>query len=273
MRISVLMNTFNRAHLLRFAMRSYLRQTEGEFELVVADDGSSDDTPAVVEEFKGLAPFEVTYVRQEHEGHRRAAILNRGIDACKHEWVLFTDCDSLAMPDLIAQHRAHADPSRLLCGGYVRLTQAETDPLTDDDVLSGRFEQLIGLGRRWEIWRKDMRARWEIFRRKPRRPHNMGLNYSVARDKLFEINGYDEEFRGWGGADGDVRERLRRVGVQPYSLYGSAIVLHMWHPTEKTKTKDVVKRNRELARREVPVFCSRGLRPAPAEAVHDEARG
>lgn len=267
MKVSVVLNTFNRAHLLELALASYLRQTAKDFELVVADDGSTDGTQALVEAFAAEAPFTVKYVRQEHEGHRRAAVVNLGLAATDGEWTLFSDCDSLAFPDLIACHLAHARPDRLLCGGYVRLEQGETERLTRDDVLAGRFLELMNLSRRIEVLRKRTRAAWQIFRRKPRRPHNMGLNYSCAFDGLRRVNGYDENFRGWGSADGDVRERLRRIGVHPYSLYGKALVMHMWHPIEKTKTRDNMKRNRAYASRgEIPVFCEAGLsRHLPAE--------
>ena len=277
MKMSVLLNTYNRADLLELALTSYLIQTTGDFEVVVADDGSTDRTPELVEGFGRDAPFDVKYVRQEHEGHRRAAVLNRGIAATRGDWILFSDCDSLAFPDLVELHAAHARPDRLLCGGYVRLEEAETAALTRDDVLERRFLERMTFARRVEVWRKSTRAAWQILRRKPRRPHNMGLNYSCRREALVRINGYDENFRGWGSADGDVRERLRRIGVRPYSLYGRALVMHMWHPVEKTKTPDSVRRNRVYASRgEIPIFCERGLRkisiqggsqPAPMTAI------
>jgi len=269
------MNTFDRAHLLRLALRSYLRQTARDFEIVVADDGSTDDTPAVVEEFRKIAPFDVDYVRQEHRGHRRAAILNRGIERCRHSQVLFTDCDSLAFSDLIEVHLRAARPDRLLCGGYLRLDREQTEKLTDDDAASGRFEALLDASGRRELRRKHLRARWQILRRRRRRPHNMGLNYSVPREALMRINGYDEEFEGWGSADGDVRERMRAIGVRPFSLYDQAIVLHMWHPVERTKLDaEKLRRNRAHAtRRDVPARCRRGLRAldapgGPADGAH-----
>jgi glycosyltransferase involved in cell wall biosynthesis len=260
------MNTFNRAHLLRFALRSYLRQTARDFEIVVADDGSTDDTQAVVEEFRRIAPFDVDYVRQEHRGHRRAAILNRGIERCRHPQILFTDCDSLAFSDLIEVHLRAARPDRLLCGGYVRLDREQTEKLGDDDVEAGRFEALLDAGGRRELRRKHLKARWQILRRRRRRPHNMGLNYSVPRDALVRINGYDEAFEGWGSADGDVRERMRAIGVRPFSLYDEAIVLHMWHPVERTKLDaDQLRRNRAHAtRKDAPARCERGLQSPEA---------
>lgn len=268
MKFSVLMNTFNRSHFLRLALRSYLRQTEGDFEIVVADDGSTDDTPAVVAAFQELAPFEVHYVRQEHENHRRAAILNRGLEHCSGEQVLFTDCDSIAWRDLVAVHRSHAEPDRLLCGGYVRLDEEETEGLTDEAIVSGRFESLMDDRKRKILRNSHWKACWEIFRRKPRRPHNMGLNYSCRLQALVDINGYDESFQGWGSADGEVRERLRRLGVKPYSLYNKAIVLHQHHPVAPAKLdKDLKRRNREHAnRRDIPIFCENGMVKASRSA-------
>lgn len=259
--LSVLMNTFDRAHLLRLALASYLRQTEGGFEIVIADDGSTDDTPEAIASFRGRAPFDVTHVRQERRGHRRAAVLNRGIERCRGEQILFTDCDSLALSDLIAVHRRHARPDRLLCGGYVRLSREETEAITETDIIEGAFERLFTPRRRIEVLRKHLEARWQILRRRKRRPHNMGLNYSVRRESLVRINGYDEELEGWGAADGDVRERLRPAGVQPFSLCRRAVVLHMWHPEERTKIQgESLRRNREYAKRpDAPMVCRRGL--------------
>lgn len=268
MKVSVIMNTYNRGYLLELALASYLLQTSKDFEIVVADDGSTDETPAIVETFSEDAPFDVKYVRQAHEGHRRAAVLNLGLAAASGDWILFSDCDSLAFPDLLELHVRHARPDRLLCGGYFRLDEDETEKLSRSRVVNGEYLQLFTTKRKIQVLRKSAKARWEIIRRKPRRPHNMGLNYSVSREALVKINGYDEEFSGWGSADGDVRERLRRIGVAPFSLYRTALVMHMWHPVEKTKVKEITKRNRAYAaREEIPIFCRRGLVKSDAEVA------
>ena len=93
-RISVLVNTFNRADYLRNCLTSYLRQTFRDFEVVIADDGSTDQTADVLAEFGRTATFPIRHVRQESEGHRRARILNKGLAACRAPTIVFTDCDA-----------------------------------------------------------------------------------------------------------------------------------------------------------------------------------
>lgn len=267
MKVSVIINTYNRGHLLELALASYLLQSSRDFEIVVADDGSTDATPDIVEAFGAAASFDVRYVRQEHEGHRRAAVLNRGLAAARGDWILFSDCDSLAFPDLVELHIRHARSDRLLCGGYFRLDRDETEKLNRPQIDSGEYLALFTMKRKIQVLRKSAKARWEIIRRKPRRPHNMGLNYSAPRGALDRINGYDEVFTGWGAADGDVRERLRRIGVAPFSLYRTALVMHMWHPVEETKVKEITKRNRAYAvRKDIPVFCRHGLRKTKSDS-------
>ncbi len=268
MKVSVIINTYNRGHLLELALASYLLQSSRDFEIVVADDGSTDATPDIVEAFGAAAPFDVRYVRQAHEGHRRAAVLNLGLTAACGDWILFSDCDSLAFPDLVELHIRHARSNRLLCGGYFRLDRDETEKLNRSQIDSGEYLALFTLKHKIQVLRKSAKARWEIIRRKPRRPHNMGLNYSAPREALDRINGYDEMFTGWGAADGDVRERLRRIGVAPFSLYRTALVMHMWHPVEETKVKEITKRNHAYAvRKDIPVYCRRGLRKPESEVA------
>jgi glycosyltransferase involved in cell wall biosynthesis len=106
-RISVVLPTWNRAHLVRKAVDSVLAQTYPDFELIVVDDGSTDDTPA------RLAAYgeRIRVVRQENGGVARAR--NAGIAAARHEWLAFLDDDDEWAPEMLAVHvegvRAQAD--------------------------------------------------------------------------------------------------------------------------------------------------------------------
>ena len=232
-----------------------------DFDVVIADDGSSDHTAEVVQEFSRKAPFPIRHVRQEHEGHRRASILNKGIAECASPIILFTDCDSIPMKDLLQVHLQFDADEKMLCGGYVRLTEKETDEITPPFILQGQHEEFLTPERKRRLRRRHLkdllyRALW-----KSGRPSNMGLNYSVRREHLDKINGYDEQFKGWGGADEDVRRRLQMIGVSPKSIWTQAVVLHQYHKAEPSKNATVRKKNQDLARREkVPAYCVHGMK-------------
>ncbi len=233
--VTVLVNTYNRREHLHRVLLAYGRQTSRDFEVVVADDGSSDGTAALVRSLARDLPCATRFVTHRRRGHRRARILNEGIRAAEGATVLFTDCDSLPRADLVEVHLRRRERGRILVGGYVRLDRATTERLTPEDCAAGAHEALLDEEARWRLRVEDVKVRMYIALRRARRPHNMGLNYSAWKSDLEAVNGYDETYRGWGNADGDVRDRLRAVGVEPKSAWAEAVVFHLWHPPDPTK--------------------------------------
>jgi glycosyltransferase involved in cell wall biosynthesis len=254
------MCTFERPAHLALALAGYLRQTGGiAFELIVADDGSGPETAEVVRRFAARAPFPVRHVWHAREGHRRTTILNLAVAQASGEQVLYTDGDCVPAADLVAAHRRALEPGTLLIGGYVRVRRELADAATEAWVLAGGHERLLGSRERLALWRRHAKNVWQIRTRRRRRPHNLGLNMSLARADLQRVNGYDENYRGWGHEDGDLRERLKRVGVWPRSIWTRALVFHLEHPEEPTRHDRA--RNRAYSRRpDIPVFAERGLR-------------
>ena len=88
--VSVIIPTYNRAHVLPRAIESVLKQTYTELELIVVDDASTDDTAAVM---TAITDPRVRYVRKEHGG--AAAARNRGIAEAKGEFIAFQDSDDV----------------------------------------------------------------------------------------------------------------------------------------------------------------------------------
>lgn len=265
--VTVLVNTFNRRDRLRFVLAAYARQTVDDFEVVVADDGSSDGTAAMVKGMARELPFPLRFVTHPRRGHRRTRILNRGIDAARGATVLFTDCDSLPKRDLVEVHLRRRRKGRLLVGGYLRLSREYTDALHLDAIRTGAYETALDAEALAGLRLDELKIRIHLAMGRRRRPHNMGLNYSAWRDDLLAVNGYDEIYSGWGNADGDVRDRLRELGVTAASAWSEAVVFHMWHPPQKSKFAYVVgrrTRNALWARRlDRPVRCFNGIEKLP----------
>lgn len=263
--LSVLVNAYNRAYHLDRVLHAYRRQTHRDFEVVVADDGSTDGTREVAERHARESRFPVLFVTQPHEGHRRAAILNRGILACRAKVILFTDCDALPLGNLLETHVRLFARRRMMIGGRVRLLPGETEKITAVAAERGEYESLLTPARRRRLLREHWKNVVQIAMRRRRRPHNLGLNFSIEAESLYSVNGYDENYRGWGNADGDLRERLKKVGVRPRSIWTRAVVFHMHHEDDPTRKE---RRNVEYSRRaEIPVFCEKGLFRVPARAA------
>jgi glycosyltransferase involved in cell wall biosynthesis len=265
---SVLVNTASRPEHLDRCLGCYPRQTRLDFEMVIADDGSDAETLAVVERHRARAPFPIVHVWQPFEGHRRAAILNKAIAACRTDYILFTDCDALAPAHFVATHLERRRARRLLVGGRIKLKHKATLALTDEDIASGVFESLATASDKRRLRWEHLKNTFYIWIGTHGRPHNLALNMSVEKSALEAINGYDNAFRGWGNADGDLRERLRMNGVRCLSICSEALVYHQSHPQP-----DRSEANRRYAQRaDAPMRAQDGLAEAAREyEAHDRA--
>ncbi|MBR6485619.1 MAG: glycosyltransferase family 2 protein [Lachnospiraceae bacterium] len=128
MKLTVFTPTYNRAHLLKRAYESLKNQTVKDFNWLIVDDGSTDDTKAVVDGFisEGIIPVEYHYV--ENGGKMRAH--NRGVEHCKTEWFLCLDSDDMLVKDAVEAILGvidHALPE--ICGIIAHKGRSETELL------------------------------------------------------------------------------------------------------------------------------------------------
>lgn len=234
--IGVIVTTYNRPDALAAVMDGYLDQTDQNFELIIADDGSTDNTRALVKNYKSRAPFEIRHVWQEDKGFRAAAIRNRAIAATKADYIIFTDGDCIPLPLFVARHRLLAEPGYFLAGNRVLLSETFTQKILKDKLPVHEWKT-----RRWvSIWTQghinriqpllSMPDFMSLRTFAPRKWHGVKTcNLSAWRADLLKINGLDEIYCGWGLEDSDLVVRLIRSGVLHKSARFAAPVLHLWH--------------------------------------------
>jgi glycosyltransferase involved in cell wall biosynthesis len=236
MKLAVVVTTYNRPDALAAALEGYFEQTDHDFELIVADDGSTADTRLLVEAYRRRAPFALSHVWQEDQGFRAAAIRNRAIAASRADYVVFTDGDCIPAPWFVAAHRRLAERGWFISANRVLLSETFTRR-----VLAGKlplqrwgWSEWIGAWRRHDVnrvfplltvplgpLRKLPAVRWKGART---------CNLSAWREDLLRVNGLDETYSGWGLEDSDLAVRLIRAGVRHKSARFAAPVLHLWHP-------------------------------------------
>jgi len=234
-KICVIVTTYNRPDALRAVLDGYLAQSERDFELIVADDGSTRETKAVAEEWAARAPFELRHVWQPDEGFRAAAIRNRAMAQTRAEYILFTDGDCVPSQTFVAQHRRLAEPGCFLAGNRILLSEAFTRRALQQSLSVHRFTWADWLRARagGEVnrtiplirlpdgaWRKRHARQWEGVKT---------CNLSAWRTDLVAVNGLDEVYSGWGLEDSDLVIRLIHAGVRNKSARFAAPVFHLWH--------------------------------------------
>ena len=258
--VSVVLATFEQPRALAYSLLGYRRQTFKDFEIVVADDGSGPATKAVVEEFK------VKHVWQENKGFRRAKITNEGVRAADGRILLVSDGDCIPHRDFVKAHAEACAPGAFCAGGYVRLNPEQSLALSRDNVAAGAYEAACSPAElrrfRWMHWKN----RWALLFGNLKKPKTYGCNLSVDREAFQAVNGFDENFDGFGKEDSDLRNRLRRHGARPVSLWGKAWVYHVEDVVDPACRERRIPRGDPYPyydRPEIPVRCTNGLEKAP----------
>jgi glycosyltransferase involved in cell wall biosynthesis len=100
--ISILLATYNWPQALKLCLESLATQTDRHFEIIIADDGSTESTKQVIEAFKASTSIPIEHLWQEDQGFRKTIILNRAIEAAHGDYLVFLDGDCIVQPDSVA---------------------------------------------------------------------------------------------------------------------------------------------------------------------------
>ncbi|HWL73044.1 MAG TPA: glycosyltransferase, partial [Burkholderiaceae bacterium] len=126
MLISVVVATYNRPDALAAVLRSLQKQSDREFEVVVADDGSRNDTAQVVQRAHAAFPVPLTHVWQEDAGFRLAAVRNRATARARGNYLVYLDGDCIVRRNFVRAHRDLAERRWCVTGGRVLLSESFT---------------------------------------------------------------------------------------------------------------------------------------------------
>ena len=232
---AVIVTTYNRPDALAAVLEGFREQDTHGFELLIADDGSTAETKALVESHARGARFSLRHVWQEDRGFRAGAARNRALAATQAEYVIFTDGDCVPPPFFVRRHLELAEPGFFLAGNRILLSEDFTREVLDGHVPIHRWSAA-----RWlAAWmRRDVNRALPLVRlpdgafRKSAAQRWEGVktcNLSAWRVDLVKANGFDERYAGWGLEDSDLVIRLLHAGVRHKSARFAAPVFHLWH--------------------------------------------
>ena len=227
LRVSLVISTYNRPNTLMQVLDGVARQSVAPHQVLIADDGSTAPTRDCVSAWARTQAFPVRHVWHPDEGFRKTIILNQAVTEATGDYLIFTDGDCVPHGRFLEDHQAVAEP-----GYWVQGRRCFVEEPWVDAFKAGVTPVL-----RWMLMgrisgaAKGIRLPIPIIRRDTAQRGIIGCNLAAWRDDLVAVNGFDEEYSGWGiGEDSDLGTRLYHLGRRRKFVYAHAIVYHLNHP-------------------------------------------
>lgn len=231
MQISLVISTYNWPKALDLVLRSVERQKRMPDEVLIADDGSGEDTARLVFDWSERLAVPVHHLWQENQGYRLARSRNRAIAAARGEYVILIDGDMVLDEHFVLDHEDAREPGRFVQGVRVLTTPDGAAKLLDQGRTEvGPFAH--GLRRRHKALRSAWMAR-NFSRSFVTMRRVKGCNLGFWRSDLIAVNGFEERMIGWGPEDKECAARLLHAGVRGKELRFAAIGFHLHHLSRK----------------------------------------
>ncbi len=264
MNTTLIIATYNSPDKLQLCLKSVLRQTIMPTEVIIADDGSTEETRQLIDCLRPQFRVPLVHLWHEDRGFRLAAIRNRAIAQATGDYVIQIDGDIILNRYFVADHIRFASPGYVVLGSRSKLSEVKTkDVLSHDDFEPGLFT--YGLERRDSALRCPLISPLFFGNR-----HTVGCNMAFWLCDLLAVNGYDEAFEGWGHEERDLVLRLQMIGIKKRKLKFAAIQYHLWHHEQ---SRENVERNAQIIamRKKSGVsWVSDGIIKKPKKATLDK---
>jgi glycosyltransferase involved in cell wall biosynthesis len=235
----MIVTTYNREDALAAVLRSLARQSDADFEVIIADDGSGPATADLIARMRQTFGGRLTHVWHDDCGFRAAEIRNRAILAARGDYVVFVDGDCLVRADFVAAHRALAAPGWFVTGNRVLLSEKLTARVLSEGLAPeewGAAEWLAerargGVNRLSVLIHLPLGPSRRLAARNWRGARS--CNLAVWRADLEAVDGFDAAYAGWGREDSDLVVRLLHAGVRRKDGRFATGVIHLWHREAK----------------------------------------
>jgi glycosyltransferase involved in cell wall biosynthesis len=251
MKTSIILSTYNSVEWLEKVLWGFSAQNMTDFEIVIADDGSNDETKEKIDALKKDINIPIIHVWHPDNGFQKTKILNKAILAAQSDYLIFTDGDCIPRNDFVERHLEFREKGFFLSGGYFKLPMNISKLISKNDILNQNcfdLEWLNSVGLTSSI--KKIKLSKCHFLTKilnlltPTKPTWNGHNASGWKSDLLAVDGFNEEMR-YGGEDRELGERLFNYGLKSKQIRYSAICVHLDHERGYV-SEEVWKKNNEI---------------------------
>ncbi|MDY4011910.1 MAG: glycosyltransferase [Fusobacterium gastrosuis] len=269
MKISVIVPVYNRLEHLRALFLCLLRQELHPDELIITDDGSSQNVLEYIVDLLPKAKFRIKHIFQEDKGFRKTRALNNAVLNSEGDLLIFCDQDLIFGEEYIKTISENIKNNIfLLCRPFSVTEEEKIRILSKIENIKNYKEIIEEVPKLYEkdvrrVLREDKIKRiLNYFKLNKRGIKLVGMSCALMKKAYVKVNGYDENYVGWGEEDDDFGNRLYVAGIKGKELFTSNLQLHLWHYSDPTKIhsaneKYYYKRKKEIFK-EKSYFCENG---------------
>ncbi len=235
-RISLIISTYNWKEALELSLLSVLNLTKLPYEVIIADDGSKDDTKELINQYREKFPVPLIHVWHEDKGFRLAEIRNRAIKVAKGDFICQIDGDIIMHPKFIEDYENVIEPGYYYRGSRVKLSKELSEKLIKNKQVSIPFFTK-GVENRFNSLRNPILHK---IMSKPKKEYinALGANMGFWKSDLIRVNGYSNDLVGWGHEDEELCVRLVNLGILKRRIKHKAVAYHIYHPVQASGVGD-----------------------------------
>jgi len=257
--VALCITTYNSPDYLDLTLKSILAQSVLPQEIIVADDGSEENTRLLIEQYKALFSIPLIHCWHPDEGFRLSKIRNKAILASQCEYLIFIDGDIVLHPHFIRDHVKSSKLQHFIQGSRVLVSEKISVQRLHSKSIHFHFFSK-GIVNRINTLSVPCLSRWitQFYGAKDHAKVR-GCNLSFWKQDVIAINGFNEDFESWGREDSEFVVRLLNSGVKRQNLKLGGVGFHIWHPDN---SKQMLHKNQALldeALVEGKKWCNNGL--------------
>lgn len=228
MKASVVVTTYNNPDYLARVLEGFANQSRPPDEILIADDGSTDETSRTIKDMATGSPVRMTHIWHEDLGFRAARIRNRAIVASSGEYIILSDGDTIPSARLVEDHLRYAEKGHFIQGHRVLLGPEASRKFRFTDISATKLARLLLSGQAGNAT-NALRPPVPVVRRSTRRTGIRSCNMSFFRRDIFAVNGFNEDFEGWGREDSELAERFYKYGLRRKDVRFRCCCFHLYH--------------------------------------------
>lgn len=254
---SLIITTFNWKEALELSVRSVFKQTRLPSEIIIADDGSDNDTRQLIKSLQEGAPVPVVHSWQPDRGFRLSRSRNKALSIARGDYIVLIDGDIVIEKNFIADHIKAAREGYFIQGSRVLLNADSTKVALEKKELTLCLTD-PGVENRKNCIRSNLLSKLFSFS-STRLTGIKTCNFAFWRKHAETVNGFNEDFVGWGREDSEFSARMLNYGLKRKNLKFKAVTYHLYHKINSRKHIEMNDKILEDTLKNHLVWCKNGL--------------